>query len=493
MEEDKSLEEKTSGPIGRLQSWFSRWISNSDAQENLLQTSPRGLSTEVMMSSASTSGQLESLGRVIPRAIGLKLSMIGDDISQREDDTTLEQSIYNMLIHEEGLRSWVSTLAQHWIHLGSFKSTDRPKDTNEPEDQQSLQKYQRQVTDCKNNQFQGPEGNVDIELIDKSLNRYSVHFPTAGWYLWPATGLGFGVREAVTVTIAFESWGQHLDLALQQDKRRMVAGPLFDITAEPVGAIAKIHLPHFISLPEGEVDISWFQVAHFKDEGMVLEQPTRVEPFYAVLENPSFSLMGILLWIASGTGLSVPITSTTLIYYHPHPEDTKFHVYLIPSDCTLTKAIDEEEDRFHGMRLQTSPPVEPLNFGSCYSVSGCTHLEIVPKELKLSYRSPGEIQPFSKVYAGQMKEPIQLKITDKSLGSLVWETLVKPDGHPVLPASFVKKTAFSHLTDFGLFSKISGSPAWCHISPTHFLRSSLCEGAPPATPSQDGRPGWGVG
>ncbi|KAM9633176.1 caspase recruitment domain-containing protein 8-like [Trichechus inunguis] len=159
---------------------------------------------------------------------------------------------------------------------------------------------------------------------------------------------------------------------------------------------------------------------------MVLEQPTRVEPFYAVLENPSFSLMGVLLRIASYAGLSVPIASTTLIYYHPHPEDIKFHVYLIPSDCTLTKAIDEEEDRFHGVRLQMSPPVEPLNFGSCYIVSGCAHLEIISKELKLCYRSPGEIQPFSKVYAGQMKEPIQLKITDKSLGSLVWETLVKP-------------------------------------------------------------------
>ncbi|KAM9226283.1 caspase recruitment domain-containing protein 8-like, partial [Dugong dugon] len=281
-------------------------------------------------------------------------------------------------------------------------------------------------TDCKNNQFQGPRGNVDVELIDKSPNGYNVHFPTAGWYLWPATGLGFGVREAVTVTIAFESWGQHLDLALQQDKCRMVAGPLFDITAEPEGAIAKIHLPHFISLQEGEVDISWFQVAHFKDEGMVLKQPTRVEPFYAVLESPSFSVMGALLQIASGAGLSVPITSTILIYYHPHPEDIKFHVYLIPSDYTLTKAIDDEEDRFHGVRLQTSPSVEPLNFGSCYIVSGCAYLEIITKELKVSYRSPGEIQPFSKVYAGQMKEPIQLKITEKSLGSLVWETLVKP-------------------------------------------------------------------
>lgn len=70
---------------------------------------------------------------------------------------------------------------------------------------------------------------------------------------------------------------------------------------------------------------------------MVLEPPARVKPFCAVLENPSFSLMGILLRIASGTGVSVPITSTVLIYYHFHPEDTKFHLYLIPSDSLLMK------------------------------------------------------------------------------------------------------------------------------------------------------------
>uniref|UniRef100_A0A2K6QLA6 FIIND domain-containing protein n=1 Tax=Rhinopithecus roxellana TaxID=61622 RepID=A0A2K6QLA6_RHIRO len=191
--------------------------------------------------------------------------------------------------------------------------------------------------DYTNHQFLGPEGNVDVELIDKSTNTYSLRFPTAGWYLWSATGLGFVVRDAVTVTIAFGSWSQHLGLDLQHHEQWLVAGPLFAITAEPEEAVAEIHLPHFISLQAGEVDVSWFLMAHFKDEGMVLEQPSRVEPFYAVLENPSFSLMGILLRIARGTRLSIPITSNTLLYFHPHPEDVKFHLYLVPSDALLTK------------------------------------------------------------------------------------------------------------------------------------------------------------
>ncbi|XP_071065458.1 caspase recruitment domain-containing protein 8 isoform X5 [Dasypus novemcinctus] len=280
--------------------------------------------------------------------------------------------------------------------------------------------------DCTHNRFLGLGGNVDVELTDKGGNRYSVCFPAAGSYMWPATNLGFVVRAAVTVEMAFASWGQHLDLALQHHEQWMVAGPLFDITAEPGEAIAEIYLPHFIALQAGEVDVAWFQITHFKDEGMVLEQPARVAPLYAVLENPSFSLMGVLLRIASGTRLSVPITSTTLLYYHTHPEECKFHLYLIPSDASITKKIDEEEAHFQGKRLQTSPPLEPLNFGSRYVLSGSTHLEITPKEMRLSYRSPGEIHPFSKVYAGQMTEKIQLEITDKRLGTLVWETSVKP-------------------------------------------------------------------
>ncbi|XP_059239404.1 LOW QUALITY PROTEIN: caspase recruitment domain-containing protein 8-like [Mustela nigripes] len=279
---------------------------------------------------------------------------------------------------------------------------------------------------CHSYQFLGPEGNVDIELIDESANRYSVHFPMAGFYLWPATRLGFLVTAAVTVRIAFDSWSQHPELKLQPEEQWMVAGPLFDISVEPEGVIAEIHLPHIISLPANEVDMSWFHVAHFKHERMILEAPARVEPFYAVLENPTFSLMGILLRLTSAIGISVPIISTALLYYHFYPKEIKFHLYLIPSDSLVMKAIDEEETKFNGVRLQTSPPVEPLHFGSSYIVSGLAHLEITPKELKLSYRSPGEPQSFSKVFAGKMEEPITFEVTEQTCKTSVWHTLVKP-------------------------------------------------------------------
>ena len=82
-----------------------------------------------------------------------------------------------------------------------------------------------------------------------ALAPYRVYFPMAGFYLWPATGLGFLVTAAVTVKIGFDSWSQHLDLKLQHEEQWMVAGPLFEVSVEPSGVIAEIHLPHIISLP----------------------------------------------------------------------------------------------------------------------------------------------------------------------------------------------------------------------------------------------------
>lgn len=78
-------------------------------------------------------------------------------------------------------------------------------------------------------------------------------------------------------------------------------------------------------------------MAHFKDEGMLLEKPDRVEPGYTVLENPSFSPLGVVLRMIHTTLSFIPITSSVLLYYHLQPEEVIFHLYLIPSDCSIQK------------------------------------------------------------------------------------------------------------------------------------------------------------
>ncbi|XP_031323734.2 NACHT, LRR and PYD domains-containing protein 1 isoform X3 [Camelus dromedarius] len=272
--------------------------------------------------------------------------------------------------------------------------------------------------------FWGPTGPVATEMVDKERSLYRVHFPTAGFYHWPSTGLRFVVRGPVTVKIEFCAWDQFLNRTVPPHGW-MVAGPLFDIKAEP-GAVAALYLPHFVALQGNCVDIPLFHVAHFKAEGMLLEKPARVAPCYTVLENPSFSPMGVLLRVVHAALRFIPITSTVLLYHHLHPEEVTFHLYLIPSDCSIQKAIDDEEQKFQFVRIHKPPPLTPLYMGSRYIVSGSERMEIMPEELELCYRSPREAQLFSEFYVGHLRSGIRLQMRNKKDGTVVWETLVKP-------------------------------------------------------------------
>uniref|UniRef100_A0A8C6DJJ8 NLR family pyrin domain containing 1 n=1 Tax=Moschus moschiferus TaxID=68415 RepID=A0A8C6DJJ8_MOSMO len=260
----------------------------------------------------------------------------------------------------------------------------------------------------------GPTGPVATEVVDKERSLYRIHLPVAGFYHWPNTGLRFEVRGPATIEIEFRDWDQFLNRNFPQHSW-LVAGPLFDIKAEP-GAVAAVSLPHFVA----------FQVAHFKEEGMLLEEPARVTPCYAVLENPSFSPMGVLLRMVQTALRFIPITSTVLLYHYLQPEEVTFHLYLIPSDCSIQKAIDDEEKKFQFVRIHKPPPLTPLYMGSRYTVSGSEKLEILPEELELCYRSPRESQLFSEFYVRHLRSGIRLQIRSKKDGTVVWEALVKP-------------------------------------------------------------------
>ncbi|KAG8517083.1 LOW QUALITY PROTEIN: NACHT, LRR and PYD domains-containing protein 1 [Galemys pyrenaicus] len=253
-------------------------------------------------------------------------------------------------------------------------------------------------------EFWGPTGHVAIEVVDQEKSLYRAHFPTAGSYHWPNTGLHFVVRGSVTIEIGFCAWDPFLDLIDPEDNF-IVAGPLFDIKAEP-GAVAAVHLPHFMSLQGEYVDNSQFCVAHFKEEGMELEEPARVEECYTVLENPSFSPLGVLLRIFPVARNFISINSTVMLYYNFRPDEINFHLYLIPNDCSIRKVVLSPERSSHAADTSAESPHD---------------------NLKLCYRSPREDQLFSEISVQQLKKRIRLEIKDKEDGNVVWEALNKVD------------------------------------------------------------------
>ncbi|XP_057632433.1 NACHT, LRR and PYD domains-containing protein 1 [Chionomys nivalis] len=294
--------------------------------------------------------------------------------------------------------------------------------------------------------FWGSTGPLATEVVDSERNLYRVQFPMAGSYHWPSTGLRFVVTRATIIEIEFCAWSQFLGKT-PLEQSHMVAGPLFDIKAEQ-GAVDTVYLPHFVAL-QGIQDTSNFQVAHFLKDGVVLETPAEVKPHCTVLKKPSFSTIGVMLKIIPVTRRFLPITSITLLYHQPHAEEHKFHLYLIPNDCTIRKAIDDEEMKFQFVRIHKPPPMGSLYVGSRYTVSGSGTMEITPKELELCYRSPTEAQLFSEIYVDCLQSGIRLEIKDKN--AVVWETVLKPGD--LRPASTLVAAAptvarpFQHFVD----------------------------------------------
>lgn len=98
-----------------------------------------------------------------------------------------------------------------------------------------------------------------------------------------------------------------------------------------------------LSLAE-DVDTSLCSIAHFKSEKMILEIPTKVSAFSAVLRNPSFSLLGVLWRKLRSTLNSFPMHSLVLIYQQLRAANTTFHLYLIPDDNSVKQVRQRELD-----------------------------------------------------------------------------------------------------------------------------------------------------
>ncbi|XP_031448036.1 uncharacterized protein LOC116228386 isoform X2 [Phasianus colchicus] len=174
------------------------------------------------------------------------------------------------------------------------------------------------------------EEKLEIDpYVLKEQNIYKACLPGPGTFQCSETGLAFEVESAATIVYRYDSWSTHLKEA---DQNVWVpAGPLFNIWALP-GTVRAVYLPHFICL--SDVDISGCSIAHFEFQKMTMQQPTEVMAFSAVLENPSFSLLGVV-WRKLRSAISLPMHSLVLIFQQLRAANTTLHLYLIPDDNSV--------------------------------------------------------------------------------------------------------------------------------------------------------------
>ncbi|XP_032639749.1 uncharacterized protein LOC116826843 isoform X2 [Chelonoidis abingdonii] len=129
------------------------------------------------------------------------------------------------------------------------------------------------------------------------------------------------------------------------------------------------------------------------------EKPTQERPSRAVLENPSFSPIGLIL--ISSTFTFIPIYSLVLLCWAFGAADRTLHLYLIPKNRSVEKAIEEHE------KCQSISVDKPPHFGTCRGVPGVPDAVINPSDLKFTYVGSESQQPCAR----DMEKGMQLSLT----------------------------------------------------------------------------------
>nr|XP_028560420.1 uncharacterized protein LOC114583248 [Podarcis muralis] len=254
------------------------------------------------------------------------------------------------------------------------------------------------------------------ELVPSEKATKGVRSTEAGSFRCGDTDLICDVTEAVTVTYHFDSWPKHLEE--QSTEELHVAGPLLNIKVDVVEAVAAIHVPHFLCL-EGD-DSSHVYITHFVEGGMRLEKPDRVEPHHAVLENPKFSSLGVVFkkWFKQ------KINTVVLLYQRLRLETPTFHLYLLPNDPSIVKAVEKRE--VNSKRIE-KPPVtlKPLMIGSQVSLKASEDVTVYPKELEFQYLDAEKLQQYLELSAEQMQDKFNFYLMKKGTTEIVWEAHLK--------------------------------------------------------------------
>ncbi|KAJ6652118.1 hypothetical protein lerEdw1_013158 [Lerista edwardsae] len=287
---------------------------------------------------------------------------------------------------------------------------------------------------------------VRLEVVwnpQRNHQIYTLCFTTAGSFHCSHTNLKFDAKAAVTITYQLDSWCRHRNEF--KGEHLMIAGPLFSIHANPVEAVAAVYFPHFLHLKDK--DSPQVQIAHFVEGGMSLEKPDRVDPFYAILKNPSFSPCGVVLK-KSFFKRKIKVHAVALLYQVLGVSTPKFHLYLLPNDISLRKAVDLFEERCPSLRILKPPETnKPLTIGSSFIVARLDDITVSPRELNFKYLDAEMEQQYLELYAEKPLDLLKLHIKEKVKDELVWEACVRQEELKSLGVHLMKGSCSSRLTN----------------------------------------------
>ncbi|CAN2390188.1 LRR and PYD domains-containing protein 1-like, partial [Pristimantis euphronides] len=150
------------------------------------------------------------------------------------------------------------------------------------------------------------------------------------------TGIKFVVESKTTIEYSLEYESDYVTWV--QDNGYELLGPIFNVQVRS-GQVSAVHLPHYVQL-EGIKDKSMIKIGHFKDKKVTLKIPTKIEPNYVLLKDPSFSCIAVVgehstsIWRKKKP---TPFHGKVRLYFRVlcaemEEMEYRIHLYLLPAD-----------------------------------------------------------------------------------------------------------------------------------------------------------------
>eukprot|EP00079_Xenopus_tropicalis_P033431 XP_017947202.1 PREDICTED: uncharacterized protein LOC100487218 [Xenopus tropicalis] len=266
-----------------------------------------------------------------------------------------------------------------------------------------------------------PQMHFNAPMIGQT---YRAHLPWKGLFRCFDTGIQFFVNTPAVIDFELVSWGcysKHL-----QENRLETVGPLFNIRVLS-GQVSAVYLPHYVCLKKGgDVDVKKFKIIHYKANGMTLETPSKIEPFYVALEKPTFSLMGVVYKVANLFRTKIP-THGAVFIYSKFIKGYTIHLYFMPQDHSVRQAVHKKETNNGYFWVDKPPLTRTVYTQRKYVVQGPESARINPEDLKLRFDAKPEMYNYSEIYLPNVDEEIVLRVTSEREEKSVWAAMLRKE------------------------------------------------------------------
>ncbi|XP_072006096.1 uncharacterized protein [Engystomops pustulosus] len=388
--------------------------------------------------------EMGDIGRKLKESY-MKKKTLSDGLKKYNKETIEDQTIY------ENLYSNMANINQVICEeVPMVYSTPKVNTHQAEESERSSERPIINEMDCNLcNMAQEP-----VQVVTPSMTggTYSLSLTSPGLFRCSQSGIQFRVTQPVTIEYEVDSWSNYSEVLQTLHGGYEIIGPLFNIKSRlQPNIVATVYLPHCLCIGGFQGNESLIRCFHYKDDNVVLEAPSRTEAMYAVLDNPSFSCIGVILYpltlLKEELIKLIPYHGMVLLFCNTITRDDLIqrfilHLYLLPRIRTVEKEVEQTESRFSFQRIHKPHQTTSVYSNKIYRISGPVAVSVNPETLLFESHCPSEIYSFTEIrIKGNSESEVNLSILQEDVDSTIWKSVVSAEDMLNLPNPMSKLPA----------------------------------------------------